>query len=441
MELNDTYFLDTILESNLILESNPVEIIFTAFFDSHSLKLAPSTISLMAPPVAFQKVSRIRSPSYVKSTPSTPSPRRRETQSNKIVVYSYLYDPSLFPFTSHDNLIHVPFQIPLDSSIIKPDQDEPCSLTIEAKVTDADSNVKTFLKKITVKPIITVKLSLASTDSLFLAVTIENILFKESSFQINDIQVQISNSIVNMNETSLSMLPLELNPQEQASLLFRIIPLDNHSPSSLQSLQDSFNSKTHSIDILVIGSTQSSKVSSRWYSRADLTDNSEFRRDIVAKYGRIEQTIADTLDNIPLQSSGIYISFSVSSSIKHSKIFSIQTMILNKSLKPRRLKLVVPNKYRISSVINDDSNEAIPIVLPPKDLYNRHVEFEKREASLVCLETDAVIGPLEVGACQTVNLHFIPLKGQLHVIELVKVFDMDSGLVALIRDPLKVLVE
>lgn len=60
------------------------------------------------------------------------------------------------------------------------------------------------------------------------------------------------------------------------------------------------------------------------------------------------------------------------------------------------------------------------------EFYKRYADFEKMEASLVCLEGEVELRALHPNSCQTVNLHFIAIKGHLHTIEKIDLIDLDS---------------
>lgn len=75
-----------------------------------------------------------------------------------------------------------------------------------------------------------------------------------------------------------------------------------------------------------------------------------------------------------------------------------------------------------------------------KDFYARYMEHETREATIVCLEEDTLLSTLAGNSCMTCNLHFIPIKGQLHCIEELRIIDVDSGDEDVIRNCLSVFI-
>ena len=69
------------------------------------------------------------------------------------------------------------------------------------------------------------------------------------------------------------------------------------------------------------------------------------------------------------------------------------------------------------------------------------MEYEKREASIVCLKNQVVVPPLFSGSCQIANLHFIPIKGNLHTIEAIQLVDVETREVTTAYDVLRVYIE
>ncbi len=63
------------------------------------------------------------------------------------------------------------------------------------------------------------------------------------------------------------------------------------------------------------------------------------------------------------------------------------------------------------------------------------------EASLVCLEGEVELSPLLASSCQTVNLHFIAIKGHLHTIDNIDLIDLETQKRTRIRNILQVFVE
>ncbi|KAJ3128462.1 hypothetical protein HK098_004357 [Nowakowskiella sp. JEL0407] len=140
--------------------------------------------------------------------------------------------------------------------------------------------------------------------------------------------------------------------------------------------------------------------------------------------------------NLNDQIEGLSISFSVENPVYLRKLFSIQTFLVNNSNHVRYLTLRVPNQFgKLNDPPSRPTSQSTTTPIPLYELANvsmnfeeyetRWTESERQEASLVCLENNIRLGPLLPGACQSVNLHFIPIKGHIHVIELIQVVDHD----------------
>lgn len=71
---------------------------------------------------------------------------------------------------------------------------------------------------------------------------------------------------------------------------------------------------------------------------------------------------------------------------------------------------------------------------------NKYVENQKNEASLLCLDTNVKLAALQPGSCQLVHLHFLPMHERFNPIELVQLFDNETGAVTSLRDVLEVYV-
>ncbi|KAI9591741.1 hypothetical protein BDF19DRAFT_250962 [Syncephalis fuscata] len=65
----------------------------------------------------------------------------------------------------------------------------------------------------------------------------------------------------------------------------------------------------------------------------------------------------------------------------------------------------------------------------------------QNHASLVCLDNHIRLSPLQPGACLSVYLHFVPFREHFNTIELVQLFDKDTGSMTSLRDVLDVYVQ
>ncbi|KAI8815336.1 TRAPP trafficking subunit Trs65-domain-containing protein [Cladochytrium replicatum] len=149
---------------------------------------------------------------------------------------------------------------------------------------------------------------------------------------------------------------------------------------------------------------------------------------------------------------GIALWFAVSAPVRLRKMFTVQVFVVNRSPRTRFFTLVIPNKLKPlvephphTYMARGDHQtgaeirpESAALLMQSEEFMTRYLEAERREASIVCLENNVRIGPLQPFTCQTVNLHFIAIKGSLHSIELVQLVDHDLRRVTDIRDVLTV---
>ncbi|KAJ3011025.1 UNVERIFIED_CONTAM: hypothetical protein HDU68_001860 [Siphonaria sp. JEL0065] len=97
---------------------------------------------------------------------------------------------------------------------------------------------------------------------------------------------------------------------------------------------------------------------------------------------------------------------------------------------------------------DEDGKEFDPVVgrftnlhMPVTAFMSRLVDAECREASMFCLENNFELGNMAVGSCQSVHLHFIALRGNLHTIEAVDIVDVENGQVFELRKFMQVYAE
>ncbi|KAJ1537314.1 hypothetical protein HK096_007953, partial [Nowakowskiella sp. JEL0078] len=156
-----------------------------------------------------------------------------------------------------------------------------------------------------------------------------------------------------------------------------------------------------------------------------------------------------SVDVDPLNDSGIYITFSIASYVQLRKIFTLQAFIINKSGRSRNFSIVVPNnqtfkgnqveKRSYTDIIS--LRESSNVNQNFSDFLDKSNELENMRASIVCVENNVKLGLLQNNTCQTVNLHFIPIKGHLHTIENIQLYDHDSNIVTDLKNVLIVHVD
>ncbi|KAJ3383222.1 hypothetical protein HDU92_004293 [Lobulomyces angularis] len=330
-------------------------------------------------------------------------------------------------------------------------------------------------KLISVKPFLSVQLTLASISSeeILMAMHIENAVEDPGvSYTLKDFSVEMSNAVVNLEKGCVLSLPCEIYQQEQATFFLKITQLEESdmqyfsnsevnklSAQSINSLVEANSAMNFLVDVKVEGvlndlGLKKQKIVGKWYHQLDINSvrNSTQRIEVLPKYGTLFESSSnnklmeyDDIDGLNTVKDDVFISFSVSTFIKLNKIFSVQVLLVNNSTITKNLKLVIPSKYGkpIPNELDIKNDlDVINLVMKPDDFYNRFIDFEKREASLVCLEEEVFLPTLYPNTCESINLHFIPIKGRLHKIDNILVYDLDNKTNFIeLKDVLQIYVE
>ncbi|ORX95520.1 hypothetical protein K493DRAFT_314954 [Basidiobolus meristosporus CBS 931.73] len=165
------------------------------------------------------------------------------------------------------------------------------------------------------------------------------------------------------------------------------------------------------------------------------------RRDMLG-----EDTPTLQLDN------GVFISFTIPETpIVARKFFSVELFFVNQSGATRNLTVVIPNRKflksssksprpnRPASDASTDSRVA-PMMRAP-DFLRRQVEHEKSQATMLCLESNVQLSPLQPSSCQKIQLHLITTTEHLHTLLPIQILDTDTGSITNLRDVLEFYVE
>ncbi|TPX61072.1 hypothetical protein PhCBS80983_g01351 [Powellomyces hirtus] len=234
--------------------------------------------------------------------------------------------------------------------------------------------------------------------------------------------------------------------------LFDVSPIDADNPvEAPASLQASSVASLGSLDsphvdreLIITISGQCSMagmrkqtIESSWFADVAFGPDSKGLLDIVPQYGKKEATA-----KLPVFFP------KVPGPVFPRKIFTVQMFLMNCTDQIWYITVVVPTKT--GTVLDAPSSksqhpspnvEAPNLNLSEEDFLRRYSSMEKREASLVCLENNVELGPLRPSACETVNLHFVALKGITHNIDHVQLLDRKTGRVIDVRDVLEVQLE
>ncbi|KAJ3183870.1 hypothetical protein HDU87_005986 [Geranomyces variabilis] len=196
--------------------------------------------------------------------------------------------------------------------------------------------------------------------------------------------------------------------------------------------------------------TRNQKIVSNWFLNTPSSgSDSNVMVDGVPTYGKKHNIVTKEVE-MPAEPefSGFRLSFSVPGPVFVRKVFTAQLFLINRTDQIWYITVVVPSKE--PSARNMFPTAAEPIVSGSKvpdlrareqDFLQRYTAMEQREASLVCLENNVELGPLRPNSCETVNLHFVALKGTSHVIEHIQLLDRKTGRVIDLRDVLEIQLE
>jgi hypothetical protein len=161
--------------------------------------------------------------------------------------------------------------------------------------------------------------------------------------------------------------------------------------------------------------------------------------------------VGGTALNEPSYGVGVVVSFSIDGPVEQGKPFAVEAFLVNRSSKTKTYTIIVPSRQRgtrrsttkqdrYRSTSNDHSFSNL-MKVEPGDMLSKFTEGQKNDASLVCLDTNVKLSPLYPGSCQSIHLHFLPFRDRYNTVELVQLFDNESGAVTSLRDVLEVYVK
>ncbi|KAJ3159921.1 hypothetical protein HDU86_001185 [Geranomyces michiganensis] len=195
--------------------------------------------------------------------------------------------------------------------------------------------------------------------------------------------------------------------------------------------------------------TRNQKIVSSWFLNAPAGSESKQAVASVPSYGKKHNIVTKDVEIPPdTDFSGFQLSFSIPGPVFVRKVFTAQLFLINRTDQVWYITVVVPSKQ--PSVRNVFLTAAEPVGpgtklsdlrVQEQDFLQRYTTMEQREASLVCLENNVELGPLRPNACETVNLHFVALKGTSHIIEHIQLLDRKTGRVIDLRDVLEIQLE
>ncbi|KAI8822498.1 uncharacterized protein EV422DRAFT_566186 [Fimicolochytrium jonesii] len=150
---------------------------------------------------------------------------------------------------------------------------------------------------------------------------------------------------------------------------------------------------------------------------------------------------------------GLQLSLTVLGQVQLHKMFTVQLFLMNCSKDIWDLTIIIPMKPQAApskSVPSKSVDDAPPrskvglqfdLRMSDKDLLRNYQALESREVAIVCLENFVELGPLRPGACETLNLHFVGMKGMFHYIDHIQLRDRISGRTLNLRDVCEIHVD
>ncbi|KAJ3045087.1 hypothetical protein HDV00_011812 [Rhizophlyctis rosea] len=391
------------------------------------------------------------------------------------VLYSYTYEASgeaNSPILATDGtFVLFPLRVPVDL----PNERHPTRITLSVNVLSKPNKADAmtgefcdpdefdapnlFASLENVESTLTIRVNAVTTgpNTATVSVGMENNIKDAVSFDIASVTVTMPNTVITGLEGA-ERFPALLKTVDELHMLHNVTLLDDPAPSapvtlaqaksapasrhgSLASLGSfgsfanlNFLAKKRRLQITVRGTAamkglREQTIVSEWFCEMDFGDGlgAKGRGGLVAKHGRKmdKARVARGEEEERVDEEGIELSFSLITPAVLRKIFTVQAFVVNRSSRRRELTLIVPN------------------IAKPKDVkFGPHIVSAHEDESAVHLsptENYVELG-LAPNTCQTVNLHFIAVKGHLHRIERVQILDRETNQKVELRDVLEVYI-
>ncbi|KAI9099967.1 TRAPP trafficking subunit Trs65-domain-containing protein [Phlyctochytrium arcticum] len=333
-------------------------------------------------------------------------------------------------------------------------------------------SARIIVNGLVVRPVVNLTLSIvdAGLDNLLMSLALENKTSIPAQISIESVKADMTNAIIS-GTTSANADDLLLKSMDEVNLLHNVTLLDetfrgvdegpfsgSETPtrplsSSVPNLNGSKLSRIKRILSLVVKvrtnhpGARGQLITAKYFTQLLFGNNPESRTmlNVAPLYGRKTGTpkeIRIVSENVEKD---LQVSFSVMSKVRLRQIFTVQAFFVNQSSRARHLSIIIPAKSErpeeeeIESLRNADS--AINLHMDDEDFLRTYYNMEKREASLVCLENTVQLSPLNHNTCQTVNLHFVAIKGMIHSIDMLQLADRESGQIMDLGKVLEVHIE
>ncbi|RKP12894.1 hypothetical protein BJ684DRAFT_20583 [Piptocephalis cylindrospora] len=155
---------------------------------------------------------------------------------------------------------------------------------------------------------------------------------------------------------------------------------------------------------------------------------------------------------------GVVVSFSVTGKVVHGRMFSVEAFLVNRSARIKNFTVSVPSRQRgqrrttaapphlqigtkrekVHSTEMGGPTHGMKI--GTGEMVTRYVEGQKNDASLLSMDTHVRLSPLMPASCQSVHLRFKPFREGFNMVELIQLYDNDTGTITSLRDVVEVYV-
>ncbi|KAL9008620.1 MAG: hypothetical protein Q9173_006272 [Seirophora scorigena] len=309
---------------------------------------------------------------------------------------------------------------------------------------------------------------------------IETAPFQDNKIELSDVFMQLSDgSVEDLCKGQAINLPMTCQPRDKIVFLFRLLPFDDQTSN----FQARSNSRTLDISIdarVLVSHTCHPKIHMRWKTLVD------FSTALNPKYGAPAQALqrskrpstlsvpSDMENGVPGETGsnganddpppsqrlsspniGLTLTFTAPKDVYVGQPFTWDVFLVNHSVKPRRLAIVVvparrSGEYRdqtsfsssaIGKGVNGGDLDYADAIMDENRLYAVQKRLAREDVGIVCLSPEVRVGPVNPGFCHNTELKFLPLaKGVLHI-EAVRVVDLEENRSVDVRDLPEILAE
>ncbi|KAJ3269771.1 hypothetical protein HDV01_001028 [Terramyces sp. JEL0728] len=249
--------------------------------------------------------------------------------------------------------------------------------------------------------------------------------------EIQDIQVDMPGTLIN----TLSRFPMVLEPEDQLNILFNIRLLNNDldTEKTNLSMSDMFVSSSRKSITFSIKCKLDKIINSNFCTRLALSQDGGLltKDNIQLNHGRLFESAFKQKEVIPFV--GLQFALSVIPPIKLHRVFSVQLLISNTGLLPRKLSIQIPQqKPKIDNYSFNFYKQKDELIQEYQQLNN---------SSIICLENLVQIESIPPKSCRLIMLHYIVIQGKNHELPTINVFDLGSNEEFVLKNTLQIYIE